>query len=63
MAIEQADIGKGQILDEQAAIAAAFAGADFNDHGVLVMCVMGRGRHEPPRQPSRRRRSLIIARL
>jgi hypothetical protein len=33
VAIEQADISKGQILDEQAAIVAAFAGADFNDHG------------------------------
>jgi len=31
--IEQADIGCGQILNEQAAIVAAFAGADFNDHG------------------------------
>lgn len=32
MAIEQAPIGAGQILDEQAAIVAAFAGADFDDH-------------------------------
>ena len=32
MAIEQAHIGAGQILDEQAAIVAAFAGADFDDH-------------------------------
>jgi hypothetical protein len=38
VAIEQAAIGRGEIGDEQAGIIAAFAGANFDNHGESPEC-------------------------